>query len=104
MSKEDSDAKNERKFVHSIKAKDYKTYPLIVKDIQKIYPSFGNRAPKVANKSISLSITKGEVFGLLGPNGAGKTTLISQLIGLYKPTNGNAWISGHDIANQLDIV
>ena len=41
---------------------------------------------------------------MLGPNGAGKTTLISMLTGLYSPTQGNAWVSGYDIRNQLELV
>lgn len=67
--------------------------------MRKVYPGFSNKPPKVANKSISLKIKRGELFGLLGPNGAGKTTLISMLTGMYKPTGGNAWMSGYDIKN-----
>ena len=51
-----------------------------------------------------MTVKSGELFGLLGPNGAGKTTLITQLTGFYQPTDGNAWIGGFDIKNQLDIV
>jgi len=90
--------------VYKTYPEDYWKFPLIVKDVQKIYPGFGGRPPKVANRSISIKITKGEMFGLLGPNGAGKTTLISMLTGLYKPTDGNAWIGGYDIQTQLEIV
>ncbi len=35
---------------------------------------------------ISLSISKGEIFGLLGPNGAGKTTTLMLLSTLLRPT------------------
>ena len=56
LSKEDFDSKQERLKVHSIDPTTYNQYPLIVKDIQKIYPGFGIRPPKVANKSISLAI------------------------------------------------
>jgi ABC-type multidrug transport system ATPase subunit len=76
----------------------------VAKDIRKVYASVNGRSPKVANKSISLAIKSGELFGLLGPNGAGKTTLISQLTGLYPPTNGNAWIGGFSIRSQLELV
>lgn len=43
---------------------------------------------------LSLTISKGEIFGLLGPNGAGKTTLISMLSSLLKPTSGTFTING----------
>lgn len=77
---------------------------MIVKDIRKVYPGVNGRAPKVANKNITVSVKSGELFGLLGPNGAGKTTLISQLTGLYAPTMGNAWIGGFSVKSQLEIV
>jgi ABC-type multidrug transport system ATPase subunit len=38
----------------------------------------------------------------LGPNGAGKTTLISMLTGITEPNNGNAWIGGYDIRNNIE--
>ena len=77
---------------------------MIVKDVRKVYPGVNGRAPKVANKNITVSVKSGELFGLLGPNGAGKTTLISQLTGLYAPTMGNAWIGGFSVKSQLEIV
>lgn len=94
---EDEDTKKERRDVHSIDDKDYVQYPLIAKDIRKVYPGTNGRPPMVANKNICLRVNPGEFFGLLGPNGAGKTTLITQLTGLYPATNGNAWIRGFSI-------
>ena len=41
---------------------------------------------------------------MLGPNGAGKTTLISMITGIYPPSEGNAWISGFDIINNIEKV
>jgi ABC-type glutathione transport system ATPase component len=73
---EDNDVKEERTRVHALPQEKYKEMPLVAKDIKKVYPGIHGRAPKVANKSISLQIKSGELFGLLGPNGAGKTTLI----------------------------
>ena len=101
---EDSDCKAERKTDYAIKKDQYNKYPLIVKDIRKVYPGANGRLPKVANKNITVSVKSGELFGLLGPNGAGKTTLISQLTGLYAPTMGNAWIGGFSVKSQLEIV
>ena len=50
----------------------------------------------VAVDDLSLSIEPGEVLGFIGPNGAGKTTTIRVLVGLLKPTRGNAQISDMD--------
>jgi ABC-2 type transport system ATP-binding protein len=50
--------------------------------------------------NISLSISKGEIFGLLGPNGAGKTTLLMMLSTLLKPTSGTAKVNGFNIATH----
>lgn len=47
-----------------------------------------------AVKGLSLTIAPGEVFGFLGPNGAGKSTTIKILMGLIRPTKGQAMIMG----------
>jgi ABC-2 type transport system ATP-binding protein len=49
-----------------------------------------------ALSNLSLQICEGEIFGFLGPNGAGKTTTIRLLLGLLKPTQGRATVSGLD--------
>lgn len=46
---------------------------------------------------VSLSVAPGEVFGLLGPNGAGKTTTFKILMGLIRPTSGEARILGASV-------
>jgi ABC-2 type transport system ATP-binding protein len=53
-----------------------------------------------ALKSVSLEISRGEVFGFLGHNGAGKTTTIHILTTLLKPTSGTAEICGHDVVRD----
>lgn len=53
---------------------------------------------KVAVKGLDLEVRRGEVFGFLGPNGAGKTTSIKMLLGLVKPTGGEAAILGQPIS------
>jgi len=45
---------------------------------------------KVAVAELSLAVRPGEVFGFLGPNGAGKTTSLKMLLGLVRPTAGDA--------------
>ena len=51
-------------------------------------------------ENISLKIPSGGV-GLLGVNGAGKTTLIRTLLGIIRPTSGNAEVLGHDIRSGI---
>lgn len=49
---------------------------------------------------VSLSVTKGKIFGLLGANGAGKTTLIRMMCGILPPTSGTGHLLGYDIVKQ----
>ena len=49
---------------------------------------------------LDLRVDKGELFGFLGPNGAGKTTTIRILTTLTKPTSGNVFINGFDVARD----
>lgn len=48
---------------------------------------------------LTLSIPRGGVYGILGPNGAGKSTLFRTLLGLIRPTAGDATIMGGPIGN-----
>jgi ABC-2 type transport system ATP-binding protein len=58
---------------------------------------FGEHA---AVKGLTLQVEQGEVFGFLGPNGAGKTTSIKMLLGLIKPTSGEAMLLGAPLGDR----
>ena len=47
-----------------------------------------------AVKGVSVAIEQGELVAMLGPNGAGKTTCISLMLGLRKPSSGQAKLFG----------
>jgi ABC-2 type transport system ATP-binding protein len=53
---------------------------------------------------LNLEVTRGEIFGLVGPDGAGKTTTLRLLCGLIDPSDGVAWIAGHNIVDELQAV
>ena len=50
----------------------------------------------VALAGLDLAVSAGEVYGYLGPNGAGKTTTIRLVLGLQRPSEGDAAIFGID--------
>lgn len=72
--------------------------PLVeVKHLTHIYNE-GSTFEKKAIDDVSLSIEKGEFVGLIGHTGSGKSTLIQHLNGLMKPTSGEIYIDGKNIA------
>ena len=63
------------------------------RDLAKTYGGMLGR-PVHALAGVDLQVRAGEAFGLLGPNGAGKTTLVKVLLGLVRPTGGDARLLG----------
>jgi ABC-2 type transport system ATP-binding protein len=53
----------------------------------------------VALDDVNMSVPRGAVFGFLGPNGAGKTTLVKLLLGLARPTSGEAMVLGSPVGS-----
>lgn len=56
----------------------------------------------VAVNEISFNVSRGEIFGFLGANGAGKTTAMRMLIGLSKPSSGQARVAGFDVYRETE--
>jgi ABC-2 type transport system ATP-binding protein len=50
-----------------------------------------------ALRDVDLEIPEGSLYALLGPNGAGKTTLLKIVMGLIRPTEGEARLNGRSI-------
>ncbi|MGD2154727.1 MAG: ABC transporter ATP-binding protein [Gemmatimonadales bacterium] len=60
---------------------------------------------KTALASVSLSVSRGGVYGLVGENGAGKTTLIRHILGLLRAQSGSVRVFGLDpVADPVGVL
>ena len=66
---------------------------ITVRGLTKTFGSF------TAVDDLSFEVAPGRVTGFLGPNGAGKTTTLRMLLGLVRPTAGEALIGGRRYAD-----
>jgi ABC-2 type transport system ATP-binding protein len=60
--------------------------------VRELTKRFGN---ELAVDALSFTLDAGSITGFLGPNGAGKTTTLRMLLGLARPTGGEALVFGH---------
>lgn len=67
------------------------------RELAKTYTDAFGRNPVHALQPLDLVVEEGEIFGLLGPNGAGKTTLVKLLLGLARPSQGEATLFDRSI-------
>jgi phospholipid/cholesterol/gamma-HCH transport system ATP-binding protein len=51
---------------------------------------------------ISFDVMRGETMVILGGSGSGKSTLLRTLVGLEKPSSGEIWLKGQNIAAISD--
>lgn len=66
----------------------------------RLVKTFG---PVRAVDDVSFDLAAGRIYGLLGPNGSGKTTLIRLLIGLTRPTSGQAEVLGVRMPSRANL-
>jgi ABC-2 type transport system ATP-binding protein len=62
-------------------------------DVSELTRRFG---ATTALDAVSLSVSRGAVYGLVGANGAGKTTLIRHVLGLLRAESGSVRVFGRD--------
>jgi putative ABC transport system ATP-binding protein len=55
-----------------------------------------------AADGISFEINRGELTVVLGPSGAGKSTVLNIIGGMDRPTSGEIWVDGQNIAAYSD--
>lgn len=70
-----------------------------IKNLTYIY-SPGTPFEIKALDNIDLNIEEGDFIGLIGHTGSGKSTLVQHLNGLMKPTSGDIFVDGVNIAKK----
>ncbi len=71
-----------------------------IKDIYKIYNPGENSVH--ALDGVSLEINEGEFVAIIGQSGSGKSTLMNALGLLDRPTSGEYYLSGRNVATLTD--
>jgi len=69
--------------------------PNAVISLRDLRVSYGERE---ILHGIQFDVKAGETLVILGGSGSGKSTLLRTLVGLEKPSSGQIWINGQDIA------
>jgi ABC-2 type transport system ATP-binding protein len=70
--------------------------PIEVRGLTKRY------GPTTAVDDLTFAIPPGRITGFLGPNGAGKTTTLRAVLGLVRPTAGEARVTGEPYRRLRD--
>jgi len=73
--------------------------PIILNHVNCIYEQ-GTAMETAALKDVNLVIPDGQFIGLIGHTGSGKSSLVQHLNGLMKPTGGEVYFNGEDIADD----
>ena len=77
------------------------TTAIKINNLNKCYKK-GVRGQKIeALSTLNLEVRQGEVFGFIGSNGAGKSTTIKILMGLIRPSSGQAWLFDKEVTDPL---
>lgn len=75
-------------------------YLVEVKNVSKEYV-MGEVTVKAAD-DMSFSIEAGEFVVILGPSGSGKSTVLNIIGGMDRPSGGEIWVEGKNIAKYTD--
>ncbi len=71
-----------------------------LRDVSKIY-RMGDVDVPVLN-DVRLDVLSGELMVIVGPSGSGKSTLLNLIGGIDRPTAGEVWFEGRNIAALSD--
>lgn len=69
------------------------------RDLVRVY---GDGAAIRALDGVNLKVVRGELVAVMGPSGSGKSTLLNVIGALDKPSSGQVFVDGQDVANLKD--
>ncbi len=67
-------------------------------EVKQLVNRFGEQR---VHDHLDLAVRRGEILGLIGGSGSGKSVLVRSILGLQKPTSGQIYWFGQDVA-ELD--
>ena len=72
-----------------------------LKKVSRGYPARAEAKGGVirALDDFSLNVDPGEWIAIMGPSGSGKSTLVNLIGCLDRPSSGEIWLDGEDVAN-----
>jgi putative ABC transport system ATP-binding protein len=71
-----------------------------LKNVERYY-TVGGETVKALD-GVSFSIKRGQYWAIMGPSGSGKSTLLNILGCLDRPTSGEYWLNGTNVAHMDD--
>ncbi len=68
--------------------------------VKNLIKRFGDR---VVLDGLNLTIPEGKITVIMGGSGCGKSTFLKNLIGLLRPSEGEIWIEGRNVASLTEM-
>jgi putative ABC transport system ATP-binding protein len=68
--------------------------------VSKVYETAAARI--TALEQLSWEVRAGEAVALMGPSGCGKTTILNLLGGMDRPSGGDIWVNGANVASMTE--